>query len=55
MSLQKLYVQFEDSIRKIDMKLKYEDFKNMDATSKNISDMKIILSASKKTVNKNSN
>ncbi len=50
MSLKKLFSDFEDYLPKIDMKIKYEDLKSLDATSKNLIDMKSLLSSMNKIV-----
>lgn len=53
MSLQKLLAQFDDYMRKIDQKAKNEDYKSVDATQKNLTDLKILLNDSIKIVNLN--
>jgi len=50
MSIQKLISQFEDYMKKIDQRTRNEDYKTVDATEKNISDLKILLSDSKRIV-----
>ncbi len=51
MALQKSFLQFEDIIKKIDIKIRNEDFKDLDLTNKNLSDLKVLLTSSNKTVN----
>lgn len=50
MSLQKFYSQFDDLTRKIDIKLRNETYQDLDLTSRNISDLKILLNSLQKTV-----
>lgn len=50
MSLQKLLAQFDDYMKKIDHKAKNEDYKSVDATGKNLNDLKILLNDSNKIV-----
>jgi hypothetical protein len=50
MALQKLFHQFEDLIKKIDTKIRNEDFKDLDITNQNLNDMKTLLTSSNKTV-----
>lgn len=50
MSFQKLLVQFDDYMKKIDLKARTEELKSLDATEKNLGEMKIILNDSKKIV-----
>ena len=50
MSLQKYFQQFEDFIKKIDFKVKNEDFRDLDISNRNISDLKVLLTSSNKTV-----
>ena len=50
MALQKSFQQFEEFIKKIDTKIRMEDFKDMDITNKNISDLKTLLTSTSKTV-----
>lgn len=51
MNLKKQFSQFEDFLPKLDLKMKQEDFKNLDSTSKNIADMKTLLTSMNKIVN----
>jgi hypothetical protein len=50
MSIQKLLAQFEDYMKKIDKKAKIEDYKRVEATERNLSDLKILLNDSGKIV-----
>lgn len=52
MSIQKLLARFNDYIKKIDQKIKNEDYKTVEITEANLSDLKILLNDSKKIVNK---
>jgi hypothetical protein len=52
MALQKLFHQFEDIIKKIDIKIRNEDFRDLDISNKNLNDLKTLLTSSSKTVNK---
>jgi len=51
MSIQKILPQFDDYMKKIDQRTRNEDYKRIDATEKNLSDLRILLSDSKKIVN----
>lgn len=51
MSIQKQFSQFEDYMKKIDQRTRNEDYKRIDATEKNLSDLKTLLSDSKRIVN----
>ena len=51
MALQKLFYQFEDLIKKIDTKIRNEDFKDLDIATQNINDLKTLLTSSSKSVN----
>jgi hypothetical protein len=51
MSLKNLLTKFEEYLPKIDIKIKNEDFRNLDVTSKNLVDLKSILSSMNKIVN----
>jgi len=45
-----LFQQFDDQIKRLDMKIKSENYGDLDTTSKNISDMKICLQSASKTL-----
>ena len=51
MSIQKLFTQFDDYMKKIDQRTRNEDYKRIDATEKNLSDLRILMSDSKRIVN----
>ncbi len=51
MALQKLFYQFEDLMKKIDTKIRNEDFKDLDISTQNINDLKTLLTSSSKSVN----
>ena len=51
MSIQKLFVQFDDYMKKIDQRTRNEDDKRIDATEKNLSDLRVLQSDSKRIVN----
>ena len=48
--MQKLFNQCDDYIRKIDQKARSEDYKRVEATEKNLSELKILLGDLKSTV-----
>ncbi len=50
-SITKLFSQFEETIKKIDMKIRNESYRDLDTTSRNIDDMRTLHSSSLKTVN----
>jgi len=50
MSVKNLFTKFEEYLPKIDIKIKNEDFRSLDATSKNLVDLKSILSSMNKIV-----
>lgn len=50
MSLQKNFSQCDDYIKKIDQKVRMEDFKRVEGTEKNLSDLKILFADLKKIV-----
>ena len=49
-TIAKLLSQFEDYMKKIDQRIKGEDYKLIDETEKNISNLKILINDSKKIV-----
>jgi hypothetical protein len=50
MSLNKLFSQCDDYLKKIDQKIRTEDYKRPEITEKNLSDLKILLGDFKKIV-----
>lgn len=48
--MQKLFSQFEDYMKKIDQRTRNEDYKRIDATEKNLADLKILQCDSKRIV-----
>jgi len=50
MSIQKLFSQFDDYMKKIDQRTRNEDYKSIESTEKNLSDLRILLGDSKKLV-----
>lgn len=49
-SIQKSITQFEDYIKKIDQRIRTEDFKNLDMTERNLNDLKTLSASCTKTV-----
>jgi hypothetical protein len=50
MSLNKLFNQCDDYLKKIDQKIRMEDYKRTESTEKNLSDLKILFGDFKKIV-----
>lgn len=50
MSIQKLFTQFDDYMKKIDQRTRIEDYKRIDQTEKNLTDLRVLISDSKKIV-----
>lgn len=50
MSLQKLFTQCDEYLRKIDQKIRMEDYKRIETTERNLSDIKILFGDFKKIV-----
>lgn len=50
MALQKNFYQFEDIIKKIDTKIRNEEFSDLDISNQNINDLKTLLTSSSKAV-----
>jgi hypothetical protein len=50
MALPKLFSQFEENMKRIETKIKYEDYKDLDVTERNLNDMKTCLTSASKTV-----
>lgn len=50
MSIQKLFTQCDDYLKKIDLKIRNEDYKKVDLTEKNLSEIKILFADFKRTV-----
>lgn len=52
MSMQKLFTQCDDYLKKIDLKIRNEDYKRIENTEKNLNEIKILFSDFKRTVSK---
>jgi len=49
-SISKLFTQCDDYLKKIDQKIRLEDYKRIEITEKNLSDIKILFGDFKKIV-----